>query len=347
MPPHSTPLDPNLTAQDSTLERAAGMLAGVAIGDALGMPSEFLTPDLIKEWYGGITQLTVANASHPHHKLPVGAVTDDTDHTMLLAQILIDHETIDPLEFARRLLEWGQSPRVQANRFVGPSTLKTLAALGEGKPLSDVPRGGTSVGAAMRVAPLAIVFSDRDKLIEQVVASCAVSHYTWNAISGAMAMAFTLTAALEPGADIHSIGAAAKDGAVIGRNYGDWSWAPPIEKRIDYVLDWIQTLPQETVLLRLYELIGVDMYAEQLLPCAIGLAGLADGDPQRAMLWAANLGGDSDTLASMTGALCGGWRGLQAINREWLAQVEITNSLDIVGTAHRLIAIRQKRQESE
>lgn len=329
------------------LERAVGMLAGVAIGDALGMPSEFLTPELIQEWYGGITHLIAANANHPHHKLPAGAVTDDTDHTLLLAQILIDYQQIDPHEFARRLLEWGQSPRVQANRFVGPSTLKTLAALQAGKALSDVPRGGTSVGAAMRVAPLAIAFPNRDKLVEQVVASCAVSHYTRTAISGAMAMAFALSASLEPGADIQSIGGAAKAGAVTGRNYGDWTWTPLIDKRIDYVLDWVQSLSEDAVLSRLYELVGVDMYAEQLLPCAIGLAGLANGDPQRAMLWAANLGGDSDTLASMTGALCGGWRGLSAINREWLAQVETINDLDVSGTAEKLVMMRYKWREQE
>ncbi len=327
------------------LDRVAGMLAGVAIGDALGMPAEFLTPELIQEWYGGITQLTVANANHPHHKLPAGAVTDDTDHTLLLAEILIAYGEVDPLKFAEHLLKWGQSPRVQANRFVGPSTLKTLAALKEGKPLADVPRGGTSVGAAMRVAPLAIVFPQRDKLAEQVVASCAVSHYTRNAISGAMAMAFALAAALEPETDIHAISTAAQEGAVLGRNYGDWSWSPPIEKRIDYVLDWVENLPQDMVRQRLYELIGVDMYGEQLVPCAIGLAALAKGDPQQAMLSAANLGGDADTLASMTGALCGGWRGLGAVNGEWLAQVEHVNGLDIVETAQKLVTLRQKQQE--
>ena len=147
------------------LDRAAGMLAGVAIGDALGMPAEFLTPELIKEWYGGINGLIVAHSSHPHHKLPAGSVTDDTDHTMILAHILIDHERIEPHEFAKRLLQWGQSQRVQENRFVGPSTLKTLAALKAGAALTEVPRGGTSNGAAMRVAPLAIAFPNRDLLV--------------------------------------------------------------------------------------------------------------------------------------------------------------------------------------
>lgn len=327
------------------LDRAAGMLAGVALGDTLGMPAEFLTPDLIREYFGGISRPIAAHPSHPHHRLPIGSVTDDTDHTMLIAQLLIDDGEIAPHKFAGSLLDWARTPRVKENRFVGPSTLKTLAALQSGTPLSEVPRGGTSVGAAMRVAALAIAFPDRGKLIEQVIASCAVSHYTRNAISGAMSMAFALSTALEQDAEIASISTAAKKGAVVGREFGDWTWTPPIEKRIDYTLDWAQSFPETEVLARLYELIGVDMYAEQLVPCAIGLACLANGDPQRAMLLGANLGGDADTLASMTGSICGGWRGLRAVDREWLALVETTNRIDVLETAKKLLVLRQKQQE--
>jgi ADP-ribosylglycohydrolase len=324
----------------SLLDRAAGMLAGVAIGDTLGMPVELLTPEYIKKWYGEVKDLIAPHSKHPHHRLLAGSVTDDTDHTLLLAQLLVDQGEITPIELAKRLLEWSQTPRVRANRFVGPSTLKTLAALEAGEALDKVPRAGTSVGAAMRVAPLAIAFPNKDMLIEQVVASCAVSHYTRNAISGAMAMAFALSAALDPSADLESICKAAKEGAIIGRNHGDWSWSPPIERRIDHVLDWINTLNEQEVLTRLYELIGVDMYPEQLVPCAIGLAYLADGDPQRAMLLAANLGGDTDTLASMTGSLCAGWRGLQNIDQSWLKLVETTNQIDVCAVAKNLIALR-------
>ncbi|MBK8021056.1 MAG: ADP-ribosylglycohydrolase family protein [Chloroflexi bacterium] len=327
------------------MNRAAGMLAGVAIGDALGMPAEFLTPDLIQAWYGGISGLVVAHPSHPHYRLPAGSVTDDTDHTLMLAKLLIDHERIDPHELARRLLDWGLSPRVQENRFVGPSTLKTLAALKDGKALTEVPRGGTSVGAAMRVAPLAIVFADQDRLIEQVVASCAVSHYTRNAISGAMSTAFALSAALLADASRESICQAAREGTVIGRQYGDWSWSPPIEKRIDHAVEWARTLPEPQVLARLYELIGVDMFAEQLLPCALAILVLYDGDPDRVMLACANLGGDADTLASMAGALSGGWRGLGAVNSGWLSQVEAVNAFDLTGTAGQLLELRHRLQE--
>ena len=161
-----------------------------------------------------------------------------------------------------------------------------------------------------------------------------------------MATAFALAAALEPEATPNSICNAAKEGAVVGREYGDWSWCPPTDRRIAYVIEWVQTLPEKSLLTRLYELIGVDMYTDQLLPCALGTMCFYEGDPQRAMLACANLGGDADTLASMTGALCGGWRGLRAVNREWLSQVESTNQLDVRSTAQELIELRRKFQES-
>lgn len=336
LPTDLTLADPHATL----LQRAHGMLAGVAVGDALGMPSEFLTPDTIQEWYGSITALRAAHPRHPHHRLPAGSITDDTDHTLMLAELLLEDGTIRPARLAERLLEWGTSPRVVENRFVGPSTLKTLAALREGAALEDVPRGGTSSGATMRLAGLTIALPDLDRLAEQVVASCAVSHHTRGAIAGAMAMAFALSAALEPGATGLSVAAAAQEGAVRGGQYGDWSWAAPLERRIDHVLEWVGSLPEERVLANLYELIGVDMYGEQLVPDAIALMLLARGEPNRAMMLAANLGGDSDTLASMAGSLCGALKGVQAVNSAWLEQVEAVNGLDLAALATRLVAVR-------
>jgi ADP-ribosylglycohydrolase len=321
-------------------ERVMGMLAGVAIGDALGMPTEFLTPTHITAWYGKVDALTAPNPNHPHHRLPAGAVTDDTDHTLIVARLLIEQGCISPVEFAKRLLEWSETPRVRENHFVGPSTLKSLAALKAGTPIEQVTRSGTTVGAAMRMAPLAIVFTDRDKLIEQVVASCSVSHFTRNAISGAMAMAFALSESLRPESDLYTVARAAQEGAVMGRDYGDWSWSLPIEERIAYMLEWTGKYPRQETLARLYALIGVDLYPEQLVPCALGVAILADGDPQQAMSLAANLGGDTDTLASMTGSICGGLAGIRNFDDRLLVQVEEVNQLNLRATASELLRLR-------
>jgi len=330
----------------SDRDRVAGMLAGVAIGDAMGMPTEFLTPEQIRSYYGQIDDFVQAYPDHPHHRLPAGMVTDDTDHTVILASLLIEHGEIRPRALAEKLLAWADSPRVRENRFVGPSTLKALADIKSGLPLEQVHRSGTTVGAAMRVAPLAICFDRREDLIDQVVASCAVSHFTRNAISGAMAMAFACRAALEAGAQPGAVALAAQEGAVVGREYGDWSWTPPIEKRIAHVISWIESDGRDEALIlgRLYELIGVDLYPEQLVPCAIGLTLLAEGDPQRAIRFAANLGGDTDTLGAMAGALCGGLRGVSAFDRALVTRVEQVNNLDLCSLATRLVDVASSRQ---
>ncbi|MDF1521406.1 MAG: ADP-ribosylglycohydrolase family protein [Trueperaceae bacterium] len=322
------------------LDRAHGMLAGVAVGDALGMPAEFLDPPTIAAWYGRIDGLRRADPRHPHHGLRAGSVTDDTDHTLLLADLVVRDGAVRPPALASALLAWGTSERVRAHRFVGPSTLKTLAALEAGTALAQVPRAGTSNGAAMRVAPLAIAFADRDVLEREVVASCAVSHHTRRAISGAMAMAFALAAALHDGATVDAVAAAAGEGARRGLAHGDWTWTPPIDRRVDHALRWARTLPREALLEHLFVLMGVDMYADENVPDAIALAAAADGDPMEAMAMAANLGGDADTLASMTGALCGGLRGVAAFDDGALAQVERVNGLDLRATARALLAVR-------
>lgn len=325
------------------LSRATGMLAGVAVGDALGMPCEFLTPETIREWYGGVTGLRQADARHPHARLPAGSVTDDTDHTLILADLLLVDGRIDAPALAERLLTWGRSERVVANRFVGPSTLKTLEALGSGARLEDVPRGGTSCGAAMRVAALAIALPDRAELESQVVASCSVSHFTKAAISGAMAMAFALSEALASEGDLDRMAAAARDGVRLGYRHGAWSWSAPLDKRVDHAMRWARELEEEQVLSNVYELIGVDMYADQLVPGALALAAVAGNDPNRAMLLAANLGGDSDTLASMAGSLSGAVNGVGAIDAGWLATVERVNDIEVASIAERLVAMRERR----
>ncbi len=71
--------------QPALLERVAGMLAGVALGDALGMPTEFLTPAEIRAWYGQVCGLVRPHPEHFHAGLPAGSVTDDTDHTLIIA----------------------------------------------------------------------------------------------------------------------------------------------------------------------------------------------------------------------------------------------------------------------
>src|ERR1700728_3534392 len=100
------------------LSRAEGALFGVAIGDALGMPTQSLPRDAIVARYGPL--LGSFEPAPPDHPLaagrPAGSVTDDTEQALLLAGLLLEGGgRADPAELARRLLAWEEAMRVRGS----------------------------------------------------------------------------------------------------------------------------------------------------------------------------------------------------------------------------------------
>ncbi|MCL6548869.1 MAG: ADP-ribosylglycohydrolase family protein, partial [Alicyclobacillus sp.] len=87
----------------SRRDRALGALFGLAIGDALGMPTQSLPRRTIVARYGSrVPGFEAAPPDHPIARgLPAGRVTDDTEQALLLGQLLVDAQGApDPQEFA-------------------------------------------------------------------------------------------------------------------------------------------------------------------------------------------------------------------------------------------------------
>ena len=89
-------------------DRALGALAGVAIGDALGMPTQTLSREAIFATYGAIVDFIDSADSQPVSAgLKAGTITDDMEQTLLLARHLIDRlGQFDEAAWARTLLDW-------------------------------------------------------------------------------------------------------------------------------------------------------------------------------------------------------------------------------------------------
>ena len=123
----------SLTTHGQDLGRAAGALYGLAIGDALGMPTESLPREQITASYGPL--LTSFEPAPPGHPLaagmPAGAVTDDTEQAVLLAKLIIEGAgQVDAAELARRLIGWEESMRARGSLgLLGPSTKWAISAL--------------------------------------------------------------------------------------------------------------------------------------------------------------------------------------------------------------------------
>ena len=82
--------DKKVKLNDELSKKIYGCLAGVAIGDALGMPSSSLRPDQIQRQYGRVTTFLNAPDDHPIHAgLKQGTITDDTELTMIMINMMI------------------------------------------------------------------------------------------------------------------------------------------------------------------------------------------------------------------------------------------------------------------
>ena len=120
--------------------RAAGALYGLAVGDALGMPTESLArPEIVTRYGPLLEDLQPGATDQPLAPgLPAGTVTDDTEQALLLADLIIEGDgAVDEAEFAGRLLAWEGDMRARGSlSLLGPSTKRALSALLAGTPLA-------------------------------------------------------------------------------------------------------------------------------------------------------------------------------------------------------------------
>ncbi|MGN6327291.1 ADP-ribosylglycohydrolase family protein [Pseudolysinimonas sp.] len=285
----------------SARERALAALHGLAIGDALGMPTQLLSPDEVTARFGALDGFRAAAADHPIAAgLPAGSITDDTEQALLLARLLLETGGRVPAgEWAERLAAWEDRMRERGSLdLLGPSTRAAIAAIRAGADPSEAGRGGTTNGAAMRIAPVGIAVPSRDlgALVDRVAEACRPTHDTGIAIAGAAAVAAAVSAGLE-GADRAAATEVAIAAAELGERRGHWVAGASVAARIG----WAATLGPE----RLVALVGTSLATQESVPAAFGLLAIAGGDGWTACVAAARAGGDSDTIGAMAGAIAG------------------------------------------
>src|SRR5579862_7976723 len=158
------PDDPGRPMPVAIMNRARGALYGLAIGDALGMPTQMLSRREIAERWGGMLRgFESAPPDHPIAAgLPAGAVTDDTEQAVLLGRLLLSGR-VDPRELADGLIAWERDMTARGSLdLLGPSTRRAIDAVLAGTPPEEAGRSGDTNGAAMRIAPVGILKSPDD-----------------------------------------------------------------------------------------------------------------------------------------------------------------------------------------
>jgi len=335
---------PNPTYEPVAIDHARAALSGLAIGDALGMPTQSLTrEDIVKQFGDVISTFYDARDDHPFAAgLAAGTITDDTEQSLLLAdEILSSPGSVDPRHWAERLLAWEDGVRRRGLMdLLGPSTKRALANAMTGMDLNETGRGGTTNGAAMRIAPVGIVTPSHDLelLVKRVTQVSALTHNTTTALSAASAVAAFISA----GIDARSFDDALTSALAAARlveNAGDHT-SVLVSARIEQGVQLGRQYSESALIDAVRRNLGTSLASEESVPAAFAMLAAAGGDGWHACCVGASLGGDTDTIAAMTGAMCGAVWGLASFPSWAIERVEQRNHLDLGRVARDLIARR-------
>ena len=359
---------------DRLRDRARGALTGLAVGDALGMPTQTLPLATVRARYGVLDGFRPGPDDNAISRgLPAGRVTDDTDQAVLLGELLVaGGGELDPHAFARALAEWeGRMRAAGSLDLLGPSTRRALDRLAAGVPVARAGRGGDTNGAAMRIAPVgvAVPAAPLGRLVDAVRRASMVTHNTGVAIAGAAAVAAAVSAGLAGASLPESLRlavAAARLGGRAGPERGDPDAAAPagahpaapgpagaepagadvaarLQRALDLVAARDPATPLDAVARAVAGELGTGVATRESVPTALAVAALFPDDPWTACRHAASLGGDSDTVAAMTGAVVGAHAGATALPAAVPARLAAANpGLRLDPLADALLALRAR-----
>lgn len=331
---------------DLLYSRILGTLVGVALGDAMGMPSEMWSKKRIENYFGRIKFFMPGPAENSiSGGLSAGEVTDDTIITVLVAESIIESNgSVRPEVIASKIYNWAKN-NDKSKLVIGPSTKQALERIANGTPIGEAGKFGKTNGASMRISPVGIIsdYRNPEELLNNVVLSCMPTHNTSTAISGAAAIASAVSYGIHGGKDIEQLIDIAKMFSKMSANKGYEVCGPSIKDRIELGIRLVRNGNSEAeVLHSLYHTLGTGIDTTESVPAALSLVYFAKGDPVKCALYSANLGGDTDTIGAIASGICGAMMGIEAIPEEFVKKLSSVNKIPFQSLAKALVDIKKK-----
>ena len=317
-------------------ERIIGSLKGIACGDAIGKQTEGLSRDGVLRWYpdgirgfegspGTVIPRYVANSKREWR---IGETTDDTERTIAVAHAILQDGHVHHTSVGREMLACTKS--------VHPG-VKSLWEFHEKADPARVTLDHDGCGAAIRVAPVGMLY--RSARLHDIVAGAREASISTHggplALAAAAASAAAVSAAIDGAGPVEII--------ELARNAATQA-------------ECQRSGAKESVFAQAMSIIHADLRARRrldadevaathfpvtpltIVPLALSLAVVMQSIDE-AILLAANVGGDSDSVASVAGSILGA-RFPNTVNDEWYGIVESINSHGLVAIGEKLSRLR-------
>ncbi len=302
-------------------EKFLGSMIGTAIGDSIGAGFE------------GMKACTEDQISAVADRRTVLRYTDDTHMMIGVAESLIAQNGFEGNHMANQFIKnfnWEPFRGYGS----GPPQIFAMIQAGEAwdKASEDIyPGGSYGNGAAMRVAPIGLLYyDDIQKLTTVVYQASQITHAHILGKEGAaleayaVALAISLDPSLKFDKDLF------------------------LQKLLDFVkedaykdkLRKAGTLRDEPDKYKIISELGNGIEAYNSVPAAIYSFLSYPDSFEKALLYAVSLGGDTDTIGAMTGAISGAYLGYDAIPQDWMQKLE--NRLYIEPLAAELSSMKKE-----
>jgi ADP-ribosylglycohydrolase len=342
----------------SLQEKAIGALMGAAVGDAIGGATEGWSMEEILERYDGYVEGVVdyfmpdwrtAKPMSPYHKGD-GHVTDDTLMTNLLVAVydkqrrhLTAYDMADDLvPLMMNHVTWIPELEKQTvpivRVFLAEKWLVSRLHYGHIDPREAGVGNIVNCGAAMYMAPVGIANAGDALGAYQEAAEIGGAHQSSYGREAAAVFAAAVAAAMAPDATVDSV-----LGAAVGlARDGTSSAIEAVLSAAEPGQDWREAIPLLRAAVRPFDSVG-EVYRQpaqdsrrpsrlrsiEELPVALGFLKVTGGDVRGSILGATNYGRDSDSIATMGGAIAGALGGERAVPAEWVEAVSAGSRLDL------------------
>jgi ADP-ribosylglycohydrolase len=330
-------------------ELLRGILTAYSVGDAMGMPTEFMTRPEIRAKFGLVDRLLEPSESQNHPNIPRASVTDDTEQVCALLEEYAERDRVDARDTALRLLRWMRESGAIEKKYIGPSSKTALEEIEGGAAPEDAGLGGTTCGGVMR-SPAAVLFAAiRQKPLAECVRACLLpTHNTHLALEAALGYAYALRAAMR-GESVGRILDEMETGAAEGARLAPYPMCgPSLAARVRHFMarqfqaQSASFSGADEVLDFIYNVYGTTLASVDVASAALCIFLAARDDVWLAIRMGAAIGGDTDTIAALAGALSAAYALShdRAINipRAIVREVTEKNKLDFDSLIERLLA---------
>ncbi len=339
-------------------DKAIGALAGAAVGDAIGGATEGRSTEEIQQRYGGWVEGIVdyfmpdwrtAKPMSPYHKGD-GHVTDDTLMTNLLVAVYAEQRRhLTAYDMAEHLVpkmmgELTWIPELERETvpllrvFLAEKWLVTRLHYGHVDPREAGVGNIVNCGAAMYMAPVGIVNAGDPAGAYAEAVEVAGAHQSSYGREAAAVFAAGVAAAMRPGSTVSDVLDACLELARDGTREAIRACLVAAEPHSD----WRVALQDLRAAVRPFDSVG-ESYREpdqdarrpsrvraiEELPVALGLLQVTGGEVAETILGATNYGRDSDSIATMGGAISGALGGEAAVPADWRKIVAEASRLDL------------------